>query len=180
VKWLNLAWMLSCYASFLWAVVKFFARADKVGGGMRAISAVGALNMIVSAGLLFRLSEEQVEWQAVATVCFVLSLGVFWWTVRTNWKRPLTLAYTPDAPEHFVSSGPYHWVRHPFYLSYMFAWLGATAAAQEVWLLVPAAVLFALYWDAAVKEEKKFSESKFSADYQCYQESTGRFFPKLF
>jgi len=101
--------------------------------------------------------------------------------LRTTRANPPTLAYTEDTPKAiFFQSGPYRFVRHPFYSAYLLFWL-ATALADPglvgaLLLLAPVAVYFA----AARHEEAKFARSDCAAGYQLYRPQAGMFLPRLF
>jgi protein-S-isoprenylcysteine O-methyltransferase Ste14 len=78
-----------------------------------------------------------------------------------------------------VQSGPYHWIRHPIYASFLLI-LGST-------LLISANALVGLAWigsvgiDAAVRiryEETRMS-ARFGEAYVAYAARTGRLFPRL-
>jgi protein-S-isoprenylcysteine O-methyltransferase Ste14 len=80
---------------------------------------------------------------------------------------------------HFVSHGPYAWVRHPFYTSYLLTWLAGVAATGHLWLLSTVLVMVTIYWRAALLEEKKFFQTALSSLYVAYKSRTGLFAPSL-
>lgn len=98
--------------------------------------------------------------------------------MRANRAQPLRWAFEPDSPRNLVVHGPYRWVRHPFYLSYMLSWIAPAIAAAQLWLLIPGAVMFVLYWRASAREERDFLDSPIGRQYRSYQERAGRFWPK--
>jgi protein-S-isoprenylcysteine O-methyltransferase Ste14 len=86
--------------------------------------------------------------------------------------------FSRDEPRFVHASGPYRYVRHPFYASYLLAY-GATA------LLLPGLTTLGLlgamtvyYAWAAAREERKFAASGVAAEYQDYRRRTGRFVPR--
>jgi protein-S-isoprenylcysteine O-methyltransferase Ste14 len=84
-----------------------------------------------------------------------------------------------DAPQRLVTIGPYAWIRHPFYTSFLLGMFGALASAPQPGLVVTA--LYAaviLSWTAA-REERRLSASAFGADYVAYIARTGRFLPRF-
>ena len=78
-----------------------------------------------------------------------------------------------------MSSGPYRWVRHPFYLSYTLAWLGAVAAVGDVQLLPTVAVMLAFYVGAAYGEERRLLSGPAAADYAKYRCRVGLLIPRF-
>ena len=78
-----------------------------------------------------------------------------------------------------VTSGPYRYVRHPFYTSYLIFWTGLALGTWSLWAVPVLIVMLVLYAVAARSEEGKFSRTEMSADYAAYRARTGMFWPKL-
>ncbi len=78
--------------------------------------------------------------------------------------------YTTDA---VVTSGPYRISRHPAYLAYALAMLGAGLLMDNVWtlLLVPVAVLIA---DSAARREETYLMAKHEDRYRPYRSEVRR------
>jgi protein-S-isoprenylcysteine O-methyltransferase Ste14 len=166
-----------CFAAFVWGVKSHFRRTGRIPNGTKLISVL-SLSGFIAFSLHLALGRPNGVWQ-FALFLFVLSLGLFSWTVLTTKKNPPTLAFDDDKPAFLLSSGPYRYVRHPFYLSYILFWTGtATAFSGLLPWLVPA-VMLAVYRQAASREEKKFAQSEFASAYERYRERAGMFFPKL-
>lgn len=77
-----------------------------------------------------------------------------------------------------MTSGPFRWIRHPFYSSYIFGWLGAAVIVYSVPIII-AAFMSYIYWIAAKKEENLILSSHFSYEYKGYLSRTGMFIPKI-
>lgn len=176
---LLLVMALGCYASFAWGIFSFFRRPGRVEWQMRAISLVGSANMVATMALLVLRESAVGSWAYVALALFICATALFWWSIHTNRKKPLSLAYSSDVPEHFVTEGPYRFVRHPFYVSYLLAWIAGPIATSQLGLILPALILYGLYRDAACREESKFLSSPFRSQYLDYQSRAGRFLPKI-
>jgi protein-S-isoprenylcysteine O-methyltransferase Ste14 len=114
---------------------------------------------------------------SLAALLYLCSLGLFWWAIRTNSSARLSAAFSPDVPVHLVDSGPYRFIRHPFYCSYVVAWSAGTIATARWWLLPTVAIMAIIYWKAANSEEEKFSRSPLAAEYQKYRERTAWLVP---
>lgn len=175
---LNLAAMLACFGSFTWAIKRFFRVEGQQGGGMKAISALGTVFVLIHAASLVYFGTPWTGTAAAALGIYATSFLVFWSTVRANRQAPLTLAYTEDEPQHLVTRGPYRWVRHPFYTSYTLAWIAGCLASSFWPLGATVVVMFALYYRAATHEELKFERSPLADEYARYVQRTGRFFPR--
>jgi protein-S-isoprenylcysteine O-methyltransferase Ste14 len=71
----------------------------------------------------------------------------------------------------------YGHVRHPFYFAYTLTWIAGYVAAQSVWTIGSAALMFAGYWRAAVVEEEKLSRSLLRTQYAVFRKQAGLFLP---
>jgi protein-S-isoprenylcysteine O-methyltransferase Ste14 len=113
----------------------------------------------------------------VGVLLYIWSLGLFWWAIRTNSAARLSAVFSPDVPVHLVEDGPYQFIRHPFYCSYVLAWSAGTIATARWWLLVTVGVMIVIYLKAAAIEEEKFSRSSLAGEYQRYRERTALLVP---
>jgi protein-S-isoprenylcysteine O-methyltransferase Ste14 len=166
---------LACFISFSWAVRGHFRPTGAMPAGMKLI---GALSLLGFVGLLWQLRDGAAAWPVVVSL-FGLSLWLFRSTVRTTRLHPPTLAFDTDAPHRLFCQGPYRYVRHPFYLSYMLFWIGTAVSAStpDAWAIP--LVLGALYYVAAAREEQKFARSALAPDYDAYRRQAGMFLPRL-
>ena len=77
-----------------------------------------------------------------------------------------------------ITSGPYRYVRHPFYVTAALAF-AANALATANWFIASTGfVALALLVIRTPTEEGKLVE-RFGDDYRRYMARTGRFFPRL-
>lgn len=110
---------------------------------------------------------------------YVASLALFLWTVRTTRRRGFLLAFSDFVPTSLTIDGPYRFVRHPFYVSYLLYHLG-NAAGTLSWLpWGMLAVLTAVYAVAARNEEEHLIKGDYADAYGAYRRRTGMFFPKI-
>ena len=115
----------------------------------------------------------------VAISVYVLAGILFLSAVRANRNWPLTVAFTNDVPGHLITTGPYRYVRHPFYSSYCFTWIAGAVATHSSVLFVTFAFMCLMYAWAARFEEGKFISSELAAEYVQYRIRTGMFLPKV-
>ena len=78
-----------------------------------------------------------------------------------------------------MTAGPYRFVRHPFYVSYIVFWAGWSLAIWSVIVLFPFAILIVIYVFAARMEERLFAGTQMADQYAAYRQRTGFFWPKL-
>jgi len=169
--------LLACLASFGWGMRKFFSQPSGATAGMRVIKICGAVFAVLHLGAIVLNGEVTAGQMVTATSLYLCALGLFWWAIRTNSPRPLSAAFSPDAPQHLVERGPYRFIRHPFYCSYLLTWMAGLAATGQFWLLPSVAIMLIIYLRAARVEEEKFKRSPLAGSYQRYQSRTGLFFP---
>ena len=117
--------------------------------------------------------------QGLATLASLASIGLIAMTVGSH-RVPLALWHQDnDAPVELVTWGPYAYVRHPFYTSFLLAFLAAAIALPHlltIGCLVYAGIALTM---TAAREERRLAASDFGASYNDYMTSTGRFFPRL-
>ena len=114
-----------------------------------------------------------------ALAIFATSLVLFLWAAKTTRSARLKLAFDPEAPGFVVQSGPYHYIRHPFYASYILFWLGCTVATVHPLMLIFLAGFGAINLIAALREERAFAASPFAEEYLHYRKTAGLLWPKL-
>jgi protein-S-isoprenylcysteine O-methyltransferase Ste14 len=116
----------------------------------------------------------------VATaVLMVISVALYEWARHTIWRRGFGIAFHDQVPEEVCTEGPYRWVRHPLYVSYLVAYLAVLVALPH-WLTATVFVAnIALFVLAARNDERILADSALAADYAVYRERTGMFLPRL-
>jgi protein-S-isoprenylcysteine O-methyltransferase Ste14 len=103
--------------------------------------------------------------------------GLLVWTLRSLGKNLPDTVVTRR--EHtLVTSGPYRWVRHPFYDALALAVLANSLAAANWFLFLSGGLLVVLIIVRTRTEEEKLL-ARFGESYRAYMERTGRFLPTL-
>lgn len=164
------------FVFFSWGVKGHFRSTGAMPLGMRLVS---ALSLFAFLWFCARLLMAGVTARTAAVPLFALSLAIFGWAVVATRRVPPTLAFDTDQPALLYRTGPYHYVRHPFYLSYLTFWIG-TSIATPGWSgwLTPLIMLL-LYTGAARSEERKFANSQLAGAYAAYRAQVGMFLPRL-
>jgi protein-S-isoprenylcysteine O-methyltransferase Ste14 len=163
----------SCFLSFIWAIKFFFV--GRVTAEMKSMAACGFGVMVMHAVIL--LMTTQLNISAVPLYCG--SLLLFWWAVRSARDGGLGIAFARVAPRRLLSRGAYRFIRHPFYASYMLAWIAGAGGGASWWLGVTAVIMFVQYWKAAVSEERQLLSGEFGSAYADYMQTAGMFVPSL-
>lgn len=173
----SLGLLTACLASFGWAMRHFFSRPAGNTPGMKLISASGMAFAALHLGAIVWTPQVTARQGMAAAFVYLAALGLFWWAIRTSRARPLSAIFSPDEPAHVVEQGPYRYIRHPLYCSYLLAWTAGVVATGRLWLLPSVAVMLVLYLRAARLEEEKFARSPLAANYLLYRSQAGLFFP---
>ena len=111
------------------------------------------------------------------TVVYALSWALLCWTLRglgTN----LTDTVVTRRDHTLVTSGPYRWVRHPFYDCVVLILLAIALTAANWFLLLIGGLFFVLIAIRSRTEDAKLL-ARFGEPYRVYQSRTGRFLPRI-
>lgn len=112
-------------------------------------------------------------------VLALASLSLYEWTRRTVVDRNFFAGLSGEAPGALCDSGPYRYVRHPFYLSYMVAFLGVALAFSSLIVIGVCLLNIGLFVYMALDDERVLLTSAMGADYQLYKMKVGMFLPRL-
>ncbi len=99
------------------------------------------------------------------------------WMFRTL-GRNLTDTVVTRKEHTLVTTGPYRWVRHPFYTSAGMLVFANSLAAANWFFFVMGSAMFLLLAIRTRKEEENLI-ARFGDDYRNYLRRTGRFVPRL-
>lgn len=169
---------LIAFGSFGWGLRGHFVTTGRIPHGMRLLSIASLASYLTFVGLLFWHGCEAAVWTTLGSVGIASSIALFWWTVTKTRLHRLRLAYTDADPDTINTEGPYAYIRHPFYLSYISFWIG-TALIAGAWQWVAALGLALWYVHIARGEEKRFQSSAFALAYYNYRQRTGMLLPRL-
>jgi protein-S-isoprenylcysteine O-methyltransferase Ste14 len=165
------------FGFFAWGVRGHFV-GDRTPAAMRIIL---VLSLVGIAVFLFAVWETSVsDWRRAAGFCLhLLAMVLFGWAVLATRQNRPAMAFAEDPPARVFRSGPYSYIRHPFYTSYLLFWLGCAAATSSLAMLIIVLSLATIYTIAALGEQSSFSRSALRDEYESYQRNTGFFWPKL-
>ena len=113
----------------------------------------------------------------LASLSIPLTLVAFQ-TLGKNWVHVLdSSTFQQRRTATLVTSGPYHYVRHPMYLG-GFVFLISQSLVAATWLLfLTALATVALFYSQIGKEERMLIE-KFGDEYREYMKRTPKFIPR--
>jgi protein-S-isoprenylcysteine O-methyltransferase Ste14 len=140
----------------------------------------------IAALVAFLINPPWMSWSSVKLPIWIRWLGVglgataaaLFIAVFRSLGTNLTDTVVTRTRHTLVTSGPYRWVRHPFYVAAALA-VAANSVVTANWFLALTGVLtIALLVIRTRTEEEKLLE-RFGAAYKGYRERTGRFIPRL-
>lgn len=114
-----------------------------------------------------------------ATAILLASVSLYEWARRTIRGRRFHIGWSGDVPDAVCDSGPYTFVRHPVYLSYMVAFLAVPVAFPRLPTLAIFLFNVALFAHAARDDERSLAASELQQAYAAYKERTGMFIPRM-
>jgi protein-S-isoprenylcysteine O-methyltransferase Ste14 len=167
------------FTHFVLAGGRTFERSpgDDVAAGVAQVSfqISGAL-----ATFFFGLRPAMPIANAVAAVSMLVgALLLYEWARRTIIERGFFLAWTGEVPDRLTEDGPYFYVRHPLYTSYILAFLAALVAVPRLPILLIFLLNLALFTYAAFSDERSLARSALAEDYARYRRRAGMFLPRL-
>jgi protein-S-isoprenylcysteine O-methyltransferase Ste14 len=111
----------------------------------------------------------------LGAVFSLLSLVLYEWTRRTVAGRKFFIGFGGKVPSAVCESGPYRYVRHPFYLSYAIAFLGMLVATATSIAAVVFALAITLFSYMARDDELTLENSRLGPAYCAYRRRVGLF-----
>lgn len=144
--------------------------------GAKIVIAIVIIGLITLCSIVAR-SDQPPMAQYIGAAILAGSLTVFWWAIRETRNAKLRAVFTTKDPHTLVQTGPYAYVRHPFYASYVLFWLGLALGSWSIIGGVFFILLFVIYWRAAADEEKKFLKTDMADAYRAFAEKRARLIP---
>jgi len=106
------------------------------------------VSLLVIAGLdtgRFRWSQMPAGFQAGGILGLVGTGWVIWWTIKENAFASRWARIQSDRGQVVVSSGPYHYVRHPMYSALIFLFPCVSLELGSWWGFLPAGLIVILF-----------------------------------
>jgi len=148
---------------------------------LRPLGIAGMMGLVA-----YLINPSWMEWSSVRLPAWLrwmaVGLGVIAgllrsWTLRRLGKN-LTDTVVTRKEHKLVTTGPYRWMRHPFYTSTCLVVLANSLVAANWFLFVIGMVVFILLIIRTRKEEENLI-ARFGDDYANYMKRTGRFLPGI-
>ena len=105
--------------------------------------------------------------------------GVFWVWALHHLGKNLTDTVVTRRQHTLVTSGPYRWVRHPFYVGLVLMVFGVSVATANGLIIVLAGLLWFGFLLPRTRIEERNLIERFGDEYRDYIRRVGRFWPRL-
>ncbi len=107
----------------------------------------------------------------------LVALLIFFWVLRSL-GRNFSTTLTIKKDQTLVSYGPYRWVRHPMYASFILLWVGFFFISAN-WFIGLTGIL-GFVWAIVVRtpREEQMMIERFGDEYISYMKCTGRYLPR--
>lgn len=144
-----------------------------------ALAAAGLLIYLINPAWMNWASFPLPNWVRWCGVALgLVNLPFSWWVYHSLGKN-ITDSVVTRREHELVTSGPYRYVRHPFYLVLVFYVVAGSLMAANWFFALSGGVVFLLLAIRTGPEEARLAE-RFGDEYLDYQHRTGRFVPRLF
>jgi protein-S-isoprenylcysteine O-methyltransferase Ste14 len=136
--------------------------------------------------ILYLVNPARMAWASVAIPgslrwaglgAIVAAGGLLFWTLRSLGSN-LTDTVVTRKVHTLVMTGPYRWVRHPFYDSVALLLAAISIAAANWYLLMTGCLVLALLVTRTPREEERLI-ARFGDNYRAYMARTNRFVPTV-
>lgn len=156
---------------------------------------VAVCYVLSDASMFFSLSKSATTTQCyIAVGLLVYSIVFFSWAQYTMSSTPgLSAAFSDDEPQFLIKTGPWAFVRNPYYSAYLSSLLSAFILTnssnhpdhEHPFLVAHAGgitlacflVGFSIFWQAIRQEEAKFSTSKLKGQHEAYKRQVWALLP---
>ena len=166
------------FIHFLYAAMRTFVLPDALDGA----SQLSQLSFI--SGAVVALSNATAVTVApgnaiAAGALMLVAVALYEWARGTIRGRKFHIIYSDRVPEALCTDGPYRYVRHPLYASYITAFVAVFVLRPTLLAGIVLVLNLVFFTYGAVRDERALESGPFAADYVAYKARVGRFFPRL-
>jgi protein-S-isoprenylcysteine O-methyltransferase Ste14 len=171
-------WMVCPFLYFMTAGANIFTvpKLRDNGATLGQISFLSGMVCVLFMGLFYGL---RVPLAVCGAFLALSSLMLYEWTRRTVIDRNFYIGLSGEVPGVVCDTGPYRYVRHPFYLSYMVAFVAVAVAFPSPIVAVVCVLNIGLFVYMAFDDERVLLASAMAADYNHYKMRVGMLLPRV-
>jgi len=105
--------------------------------------------------------------------------GFSWVWALHHLGKNLTDTVITRRQAELVTTGPYRWVRHPFYSSLILVVFGVSLVTANAFIMLICGILWFVFLFPRTRIEERNLVQRFGDDYRAYMRRVGRFVPRL-
>jgi protein-S-isoprenylcysteine O-methyltransferase Ste14 len=171
-------WMALPFPYFMTAGANVFTtpKLRDNGAMLGQISFISGMVCVLVMGLFYGLLVPAALGGAILAMGAVI---LYEWTRRTVVDRNFYVGLAGEVPPALCDVGPYRYVRHPFYLSYMVAFVAVAVAFPSLVVSGVCLLNVALFVYMAFDDERVLLASPLGTAYGQYKMRVGMFLPGL-
>lgn len=131
-------------------------------------------------GPFLLIKQQNGNWNNIYLISLLLqafTFFLFFYLVFKIGKGNLLVAGSDQMPLNFFSDGPYKYIRHPFYFTYIFNYISIYLLTFNIFYLTLILIIVYFYNTLATEEEDFFLNSKYKKEYVFYQSQTDKIIP---
>jgi protein-S-isoprenylcysteine O-methyltransferase Ste14 len=168
----------ACLLAFQLALGVHFRHSGSLATPMRLLIVLCVAVWLEAVVVLYRQGAPPRAELAPALILLVSAAILFAVTKATTPPRILPAAFAEEAPASLIRSGPYRFIRHPFYVAYALYWIGLAFAAPHPGVIAGVLGILGAYVFLARREERRLLQGPLAAGYREYVRTTGMFLPR--
>ncbi len=142
---------------------------------------------LLGAVACYGLGVQGCSWMSVVLPGWLRGVGlavgsaalVVLWLVHRALGENFTTSVLPKESHVLVRTGPYRWVRHPMYGSYLVLFVAAFLITGNVVIGIAGTAIILSLMTIRLRREEAFLIQRFGEEYLLYSARTPRFFPSL-
>jgi protein-S-isoprenylcysteine O-methyltransferase Ste14 len=171
-------WMVCPFLYFMTAGINTFIvpKLRDNGALLGQMSFISGMACVLIMGLFYGLS---VPFALCGAALALGSLILYEWSRRTVVEKDFYIGLSGEIPRAVCEAGPYRFSRHPFYVSYMVAFVGVAVAFPSLMVSGVCLINMALFVYMAMDDERVLVASPLAADYARYRSRVSMFLPGL-
>ena len=174
LHWILIATASGVFILFGLALQHFFVQAREPSRTLRFAQDASVLVAMLQVLGVVALHPPTGAHAGAGIAIYSAALSIFLSSIEACRRLPLPRAFVIDPrPSGLVTTGPFGWVRHPFYVAYWLAFLAAPVATASAVLAAPALVYGFVFTVAARREETRLLAGEMGAQYREYTRTHG-------
>jgi protein-S-isoprenylcysteine O-methyltransferase Ste14 len=171
-------WLLIPFLYFMTAAANIFTipALANTGAVLGELSFVSGMLCVLLMGLFHGLLLPPALCGCVLASCSVMQ---YEWARRTVLDRNFYIALSGEVPPAICETGPYRYTRHPFYSSYMLAFIAVAVAFPSPVVACVCMVNVGFFIYLAFDDERVLLGSTLGGSYQAYRARVGMVVPRF-